>query len=173
MCYTNKKAFTLIEILIALFLSSIIMVGLFELFNSVLNAKVFSETKQNRTEMIYKIVSLISRDIRCKVGSFSTGSYNGRKVLRFSTTDSILFGGSRIVRVAYYLKEFNGKLYLVREESNKSAREDLIIPLTNIFRRFDYKFYYGGEWTNRVSQIIRIYLYTKNNKISFVCGGIQ
>jgi len=172
MSFTNRRAFTLLEILIAVLLSGIIMVGLFELFSTVLNSEAFSKGKQKRMELIYKVVSLISRDIRCKVGKFNVKTVDGRKVLDFQTTDSLMFGGSLIVDVSYYIKEYNGKPYLVREEKNEDANEDLIIPLTDFFKRLDFKFYYGGEWRDSPSPIIKVILFSDKNKINFVCRGM-
>ena len=172
MFFTNRKGFTLLEILIAVFLSGIIILGLFELFNTVLNSEAFSKNKQERVELVYKIVSLINRDIRCKVGKFYVKTMDGRKVLDFQTTDSLLFGGSLAVSVSYYIKEYDGKPYLVREEKNGDAGEDLIIPLTDLFKKIDFRFYYGGEWRDAPSPIVKVILYSKTGKISFVCRGM-
>ncbi len=172
MSSTSRKAFTLLEILIAVFLSGIIMIGLFELFNTVLNSETFSKGKQKRMELDYKIVSLISKDIRCKVGKFNIKTMDGKKVLDFQTTNSLLFGGSLIVNVSYYIKEYDGKPFLVREEKNEDADEDLTIPLTDAFQRLDFKFYYGGEWRESPSPIIKVILHSKTDKISFVCRGM-
>ncbi len=168
----NKKGFTLLEILVALFLSSIIMIGVFELFNTVLSSEAFSKGRQKRVELIYKVVSLISRDIRCKVGKFNIRTVDGRKVLSFQTTDSLLFGGSLVVDVSYYIKELNGKKFLVREEKNKDANEDLVIPLTDAFNKLDFRFYYGGEWRETPSPIVKVLLRSKAKSISFVCRGM-
>ncbi len=168
----RRFGFTLLEILIAIFLSSIIMLGLYELFNSVLSARVFSETKQDKTEIIYKTVSLMQRDIRCKVGDFYTTYRDGRKILSFNTTNSLFYGGSLIVNVSYYTDEIDGKIYLVREEKNDALKEDLVIPLTNYFRKVNFEFYYAGEWTDSVSPIIKIVLTAKGRKVSFVARGI-
>ena len=173
MSFIGKRlGFTLLEILIAVFLGSIIMLGLYELFNSVLSARVFSETKQDKTEIIYKTVSLIQKDIRCKVGDFYTTYRDGRKILSFDTTDSLFYGGSIIVNVSYYTDEIDGRVYLVREEKNDVLKEDLVIPLTDYFRKVDFKFYYAGEWTDSVSPIVKIILTAKDRKISFVARGI-
>jgi len=168
----RRFGFTLLEILIAVFLSSIVMVGLYELFNSVLNAKMFSETRQNKTEIIYKVVSLIQRDIRCKVGDFYVTYRSGKRVLNFNTTDSLLYGGSVIVNVSYYTDDIDGKTYLVREEKNGDLNEDLAIPLTDYFRDIKFKFYYAGEWTDTVSPIVKITLYGKDGNVSFVARGM-
>ncbi len=173
MSFTGRRfGFTLLEILIAVFLSSIIMIGLYELFNSVLNAKVFSETKQDKTEIIYKIVSLMQKDIRCKVGDFYITYRGGKRILNFNTTDSLFYGGSVVVNVSYYTDDIGGKTYLVREEKNKNLGEDLAIPLTDYFRDIKFKFYYAGEWTDTASPIIKITLYSKGRKISFVARGM-
>ncbi len=168
----RRFGFTLIEILIAVFLSSIIMLGLYELFNSVLNARVFSETRQDKTEIIYKVVSLMQKDIRCKVGDFYITYRDGRKVLSFDTTNSLFYGGSLIVNVSYYTDEIDGRVYLVREEKNDVLKEDLVIPLTDYFKSVNFKFYYAGEWTDRVSPIVKIILTAKDRKVSFVARGI-
>ena len=168
----RRFGFTLLEILIAVFLSSIVMVGLYELFNSVLNAKMFSETRQNKTEIIYKVVSLIQRDIRCKVGDFYVTYRSGKRVLNFNTTDSLLYGGSVIVNVSYYTDDIDGKTYLVREEKNGDLNEDLAIPLTDYFRDIKFKFYYAGEWTDTVSPIVKITLYGKDGNVSFEARGM-
>ncbi len=173
MSFIGKRlGFTLLEILIAVFLGSIIMLGLYELFNSVLSARVFSETKQDKTEIIYKTVSLMQKDIRCKVGDFYITYRDGRKILSFDTTDSLFYGGSIIVNVSYYTDEIDGRVYLVREEKNDVLKEDLVIPLTDYFRKVDFKFYYAGEWTDSVSPIVKIILTAKDRKISFVARGI-
>ncbi len=168
----RRSGFTLLEILIAVFLSSIIMVGLYELFNSVLNAKTFSETRQDKTEIIYKVVSLMQRDIRCKVGDFFVTYRGGKRILDFNTTDSLFYSGFVVVNVSYYTEEIDGKVYLVREEKNSDLNEDIAIPLTDYFRNIEFKFYYAGEWTDTVSPIVKITLYGKDKNVSFVTRGV-
>ncbi len=173
MSFIGKRfGFTLLEILIAVFLSGIIMVGLYELFNSVLSARVFSETKQDKTEIVYKVVSLIQRDIRCKVGDFYVTYRDGKRVLNLNTTDSLFYGGSVVVSASYYTDEIDGKVYLVREEENDDLNEDIAIPLTDYFKNIKLRFYHAGEWTDIVSPIVKITLCGKNKKISFVARGM-
>ncbi len=167
MAYKKKDGFTLIEILVAVVLSGIIIIGLMEALDSLANTKSFLEAKKNRIETIDKISLIMQADIRCKIGAFSIKDSGIVKQLSFISTNSLFFAGSVPMRISYYLKRnYNGKMFLYREEENEKMGVDLIIPLTDIFNKADYSFYLNGRWLSKPSGIIKITLFTKNKKYS-------
>ncbi len=161
---TKQKGFTLLEILVAIAISSIIIIGLFDIFKNVINTRTYAFKHTSSTQIVSKTISLMDRDIRCKIGGFSLSNAFGVKKLTFKTTDSLKFAGSVPVTVSYYIKSKGNKRYLVREETNESAGVDMSIYLTDMFKKIDFKFYSKGDWVDSVSDIIRIYLFTNNSK---------
>ncbi len=161
---TKKKGFTLLEILVAVAISSIIIVGLFDIFKNVIDTRTYALKHSSSAQIVSKTISLMDRDIRCKIGSFSVSNAFGVKKLTFKTTDSLKFAGSAPVTVSYYIKTKGSKRYLVREEINESADVDMSMYLTDMFKKIDFKFYSKGDWVDSVSNIIRIYLFANNSK---------
>ncbi len=176
MSFTTKKnrGFTLFEILVAITVGSILMIGLFNMLKSVIDARTFVLEKSSSMQIISKTISLIDRDIRCKIGDFSTSNTFGVTKLSFETTNSLKFAGSVLVKVSYYIENEEGKHYLVREESNEAAGEDMTIRLTALFKKIAFKFYFKGDWVDSPSQVIKIYLYAKNGaKYIFTARGMM
>ncbi len=175
MCFITKRCygFTLFELLVALVISSIIMIGIFEVFKNVLDTQEYTEKKGNHIELISKLVSLIDSDIYCKIGPFKVQNTGNYKKLSFTTTHSLLFGDSLPVEVSYCLEKQENKFSFVREEREDWSGRELKIPLTNIFDKWNFKFYRQGEWVDSVSSIIMIILMSKKEKFSFVCRGIM
>ncbi len=174
MYFTIKKdGFTLFEILVAIAIGSIIVIGLFVILGNVMNAKTFISKKSSYMKTVAKTVSLMEKDIRCKIGRFNISNAFGVSTLSFYTTNSLRFAGSVPVKVSYYMENKNNKTYLVRAETNRAAGEDLTIELTDIFDKMQFKFYSNGAWTDIPSKIIRIYLYSRNgNKYVFTVRGM-
>ncbi len=167
MNYKKRNGFTLIEILVAVVLSGIIIIGLMESMDSLANTKSFLNSKKNRIEILDKISLIMQADIRCKIGKFVIKNNGITKQLTFATTNSLFFNGSLPVNVSYYLKRNDkGKLFLYREEENKDMGFDTAIPLTDIFNKAEYQFYRNGRWQNEPAAIIKITLFTKHKKYS-------
>ncbi len=169
---TTKKGFTLLEILIALAVGSIIILGLFKTLQTVMKSHDFVLKKSNSMEIIYKTISLIQKDIRCKIGSFQVSSAFGKEKLSFKTTDSLRYAGSVPVNVSYYIENKDGKSYLVREESHN--KETLKIRLTDFFKDIRFKFYYQGRWVSSPeTRTIKVILTTNSKReYSFVAKGM-
>ncbi len=166
----SKKGFSLFELLVAIAVGSIIVIGLFDIFKNVVNTRDFALKESSYTEIISKTVSLMDKDIRCKIGKFELQNTLGVTKLSFETTDSLRFAGSIPVFVSYYMETKQGKSYLVREEQNEAAGYDMKTELSDIFKKIEFKFYSNGEWGDMPSDIVRIYLYTKNKKEYVFCA---
>ncbi len=172
-----KKApggFTLLEILVALVISSIIILGVFNIFKTILNARNYSLKKAREMEIVSKTISLIDADIRCKIGAFRVDTTFGVTRLIFTTTHSLLFAGSLPVVVSYFIKEENGHYTLYRREENIRAGEDMSIALSHAFKKVSYQFYLDGQWTNNTpTNIIKITLTDiDNRKYTFAIRGM-
>jgi len=161
---TKQAGFTLLEILVAIAISSIIIIGLFDIFKNVIDTRTYALKHTSSTQIVSKTILLMDKDIRCKIGGFNISNTFGVKKLTFKTTNSLKFAGSVPVIVSYYIKNEGSKRYLVREEENKAADVDMSIYLTDMFKKIDFKFYSKGDWVDSVSNIIRIYLFTKDSK---------
>ncbi len=168
----KKDGFSLLEILVALLIGSIITIGLFELFNTVMDTRSYALKKGNSIESVSKIISLFDSDIRCKIGKFQITRAYGVNKLSFTTSRSLFFSGSVPVTVSYYIDKVNGKNILFRDEENIKAKESLTIPLTDIFNKIEFKFYSNGEWVDEPSQIISISLFSKGKKYTFCQRGM-
>ena len=172
MCSTTDKGFTLFEILIALAIGSIIILGLFKTLQTVIDSRDFVLQKSNSMEIAYKTISLIQKDMRCKIGNFHISSAFGKEKLSFKTTDSLKFAGSVPVGVSYYMENVDEKGYFVREEMHN--KEALKIRLTDFFKNIKFKFYYQGKWVSSPETgIIKIILLANSKrKYSFVVKGM-
>jgi|GEM_PF-2658414 len=169
----EKNGFTLIEILVAVVLSGIIIVGLMETFDSLANTKAFLESKNQKIERLEKIALLIQSDIRCKIGNFSATNEGFIKKLSFVSTHSLFFNGSIPVKIDYYMKKnINGKNILYREESDEATGIDFTIPLTYAFSKFDYKFYLNGRWQDNPSTTVKISLVLNSKKYEITQRGM-
>ncbi len=161
---TEKSGFTLFEILVALVISSVIMLGLLELFKSVIDAKVFSQEHSRKMELVTRTIRLMESDIFSSTGNMRIEQRFGVTRLVINTTHSLLFANSLPVSVYYYIEENNGKKTLIREEINEKAGEDMIIPLTDMFDSINFMFYSNGRWGDEPSDLVRITLHMKNGK---------
>ncbi len=170
---TKRSGFTLFEILVAVVISSIIMLGLFELFKSVIDARGFSIKHSKDMEILTRAIKLMDSDIRCSIGEMRIEERFGTKRLIINTTHSLLFAGSVPVTVYYYIDETNGKKTLIREEVNDKAGEDMVMPLTDTIDSFSCQFYSNGEWGEEPSKLIRIKLHTVSNReYTFAARGM-
>ena len=166
----TTKGFTLVEILIAVVLSSIILLGLYEMFASVFNYKGFGKNRHKKLVELEKVISLMQRDINCKVGSFGVQYDFGRRILYFKTTHSLRYSNSAVAVVRYYLRLSDHEF--IREEVYPNGTR-LKMPLTDMFSSFSFKFYQNGGFYDKVSPVIRITFRLKNSqKISFLSRGV-
>jgi len=169
----KRDGFTLIEILVAVVLSGIIIVGLMKTFDGLINAKSYIGAKKERIEILDKISLIMQADIRCKIGDFKIETDGMTKKLSFVTTHSLFFNGAVPVDVSYWLSQNdNGKRFLYREEKDDKTGIDLLIPLTTVFNKADYKFYFNGRWQDNVSQIVRISLSSKGRVYNITQRGM-
>ena len=167
MCFfTNKKGFSLFELLVAIGIGSIVVLGVFETFKTVIKARE-SLTERN-VEVIAKIVLLLQKDIRCKVGKFELNTEGDTQKLSFYTTNSLFFSGAVPVKVSYFLNKEEGKNLFCREEVSEEAGVDFTIPLTDLLEKVEYKFLSQGEWRDTPSEVVKISLYTKDASYYFV-----
>ena len=169
----KRDGFTLIEILVAIILSGIIIVGLMKTFDGLINAKSYIEAKKEKIEILDKISLIMQADIRCKIGNFKIETDGMTKKLSFITTHSLFFNGAVPVNVSYWLsQDDNGKRFLYREEKDDKAGIDLLIPLTTVFSKADYKFYLNGRWQDNISQIVKISLTSKGRVYNITQRGM-
>jgi len=139
----NKKGFSLIEVLIASVVASIIILGIYKIFSDFLFVRKYFFNRKDRIEILSKIVSLMQADIRAKIGKFYFKRDGiGNIYLSFNTTHSLLFNNAVPVKVTYLFKrDYYNKhtLYRIEEEENTGIK--IKIPLTDMIENIKFGFF--------------------------------
>jgi len=130
------------------------------------------EEKKDKIEILAKIVLLIQSDIACKVGDFQIEAEGNTQRLIFDTTNSLFYNGAFPVKVTYFLKKEGEKILFCREEISEETGIDFALPLTDIFKKVEYKFFSHGHWTDVPSEVVKVLFYTKDATYSFVQRGM-
>ncbi len=166
-CITDKKGLTLLEFLIAIVVSSIVILATYKLFNTLFNTRIYLNSKKDKAEILTKIALLLQKDIRCKTSEFKIEHLGDKTILSFYTTNSLFFNGAFPVKVSYFLETHNNKRIFYREETSEETGLSLRIPLSDLFQEIKYEFFLHGMWTgSSVSNIIKITLKTKTSSYS-------
>ena len=147
--YFTIEGFTILELLVAVFIASILFVGVAGFFKQVLLIQDGLLKDRESFSEITRFVNLVSSDVRCSVGGFSVKD-DGRRI-SFITTHTLLYGGSCPVEVSYYVREEDGKEWLVRREILKSVAEELEIPLTCKIKNLKFEVEDLGYYLVKVS----------------------
>ncbi len=109
-----KKGFTLLELLIAAAISSIVALGVFSIFSSIANMRDSAITQSRNIILQESFTRLINRDARMMIGNSLSLDKSGQIYrLKFSTHNSMRFNKALPVDVTYYIDDEN---YLVSKE---------------------------------------------------------
>ncbi len=167
----NKQAFTIIELLIAMSISSIIALGLFSMFDAIVGTSQQSDTSSESIEIIQAITNLINKDVRMSNNSaFSVDNREDIGRLKFSTQNSLRFNKAIPVDVEYYVDDEG---WFVRRESNTNMLYDMDMRLIPNVTELDYLFYDGIEYveeTKASARLIKVNMVVEDNNISVLAA---
>ncbi len=143
-----NKGFTLVELLIALLISSFIIMGAYALLDTTINARESLGNRQNYQKMYKSIYEIINDDII----SSEENKINVKKEvmtdnveITFTTQNSIYFNQSLPVNVRYYVEDN----YLIREENHSILQDPESIRLVGNVEEFSVEAYDGNEYSDR------------------------
>lgn len=146
----TNRGLTLIEVLIALAIAAITIVGLYSAFATAINTE---KGLKRRTEGLREYLAfseLLRADIRTLLDrgvTVETGFYGDE--ISFNTTHSLYYVFSRPVRVRYFVREVEGREVLFREESDLDGAELLRLRLLEDIESFDIYFNVNGQWKRK------------------------
>lgn len=139
-----KKGFTLLELLIATAISSIVALGVFSIFSSIANMRDGSIIQSRNIILQEALTRLLNRDARMMIGNSISLDKAGQVYrLKFSTQNSMRFNKALPVDITYYIDDEN---YLVRKEENNDTAFSMEMRIISNVTEFSASFYDGTEY---------------------------
>ena len=139
-----KKGFTLLELLIATAISSIVALGVFSIFSSIANMRDGSIIQSRNIILQEALTRLLNRDARMMIGNSISLDKAGQVYrLKFSTQNSMRFNKALPVDITYYIDDEN---YLVRKEENNDTAFSMEMRIIPNVTEFSASFYHGTEY---------------------------
>ena len=143
-----KKGFTLLELLIAAAISSIVALGVFSIFSSIADMRDSAIIQSINIIFQESFTRLINRDARMMIGNSLSLDKSGQIYrLKFSTHNSMRFNKALPVDVTYYIDDEN---YLVRKEENNDTAFSMEMRIIPNVTEFSATFYNGSEYKEDV-----------------------
>jgi prepilin-type N-terminal cleavage/methylation domain-containing protein len=153
------KGFTLLELLIALAISAVILLGSYSMFDGVLAAAGHLNRSGDKFTEVQAFERLILRDVRMmlKYGQADNETINTEDLF-FSmvSQNSITFNKSIPVSITYYLEE--GAIY--REEKNTSMNYLMRMPLLSNVASAKAEGYDGRDYGDEISEKTAIFRFS-------------
>lgn len=170
----NERGFTLIEILIAVAIMSILLVGLYTTFFSVSKAQVRIESELEQTRQLRRFMDVISTELRSSTFKSSNkrtlfeGEVSGRSGMERSSLGFTWYGYPRIgssaafsarpvselIAVRYYVKEVTddeglkgtGALHKRRWNPYEGEEKGFDAEVIENVERFALSYFDGKQW---------------------------
>jgi prepilin-type N-terminal cleavage/methylation domain-containing protein len=168
-----KSGFTLLELLIALAISAVILIGTYSMLDSVLAVSEHMTRSGDKFTEIQALERLILRDVRMMI---SYGGDNGTinnmdSFFSILSQNSLTFNKSIPVYITYYLDE--GVLY--REERNPSMNYIMNLPLLSNVESAQAEGYNGRDYGRELtkdSSILRFTFTTNDATYTFIAARL-
>lgn len=158
-----KKAFTLIELIIAMAVSSLVAAGLFTMFSTVAGVRDRSVSQSDNIIVTEALTNIINKDVRMMTdNSLSVDSSTDKKKLKFTTQNSLRFNKSLPAEVSYYIDDDD---WLVRREMNTDVLYDMEMKLIPGVTEMTMEFYDDKEYKEDVVKNAKLM------KLHFVING--
>jgi len=165
----KNNGFTLLEMMIAILLSSIVILGAYMLIVSIANIEHSIAKNRNNTAIICRLSSLINQDFRESI--IDTLNYNNGK-LEFTTYHSLFFNNAIPVKVQYYI--YNN--YLVRSEFRKDINYYRTIYLLQNSKNIKFMFWHNHSYHNNLTNpcyLIKVTFNYINQPITIVLARFK
>jgi prepilin-type N-terminal cleavage/methylation domain-containing protein len=154
-----RAAFTLLELLIAISISAIILLGAYSLFNGVIAVSAHTQRSGDRFTEVQAFERLILRDIRMMLtyGQADNQTLSPEDVF-FSmvSQNSLTFNKSIPVGITYFLKD--GSIY--REEKLSDMNYLMQMPLLSAVTSDKAEGYDGRDYGDELSEKTAIFRFT-------------
>ncbi len=168
-----KKGFTLLEILIATAISSLIALGLFAMFSSIVGSREESLERNENVGVVQALTKLINKDIRMtNSGAITIDSSGDIEKLKFSTQNSLRFNKSMPVEIQYYIDDEG---WFVRRETNTDLLFDMEMRIVPDVTELEYEFYDGIEYDDEVksdANLMKIHLTINENVVTVLAARV-
>lgn len=161
----NKlKGFTLIELVIAMAVSSLVALGLFSIFSSIAGVRDRSIIQSQNITLAETLTRLMNRDARMMIsGSLGIDESGEVKKLKWTTQNSLRFNKALPVEISYYIDEDN---WLVRRETNTDTLFDMEMRIIPDVSDMKVYFYDGSEYKESVINDAKMV------NIEFIVNGV-
>lgn len=172
--FSTNKGFTLLEILIAILLSSLIIIGVYNIYTTLITVEASLEEKEKGILSYTKLTQIFQKDLRCMIDNPTIVNSSAGETLIFKSTHSLSFNSTLPVEIRYYLDKKNDKMYLMRMETETNRNVQLTLRLLKDVDSIVFTFSKGQwEWLDvpdADTKIIRLkYLY--EGKTWIIVGG--
>ncbi len=125
----TSKGLTLLEVLIAITMSAIILLGLYSAITTSLSTDKALHNRMIGVREYVKLAELFQRDIRSMISTPLLRKTIYGSELLFSTTHSLMYSSTRPVKVRYFIERIDGVNYLIREEMDEKGDHSISIRL--------------------------------------------
>ena len=167
----SDKGFTLIEMLIALVISSVVVMGVYSLFNSVVASKEAAEKSSRVNTLLISSRKLFKPDLlQLYQNSLSINNAGANAVLKFTSLNSIKLNRAMPVDITYYV---NDDGWLVRKEQQTDIGyvwELRLLPEVKDFLVLSHNGYRFTEDFDSTDTIVQISFTYKEIPVEFVAG---
>ncbi len=166
----NNNGFTILELLIAIAISAVVVLGGYSLLSSTVNTRTSLSNATINAKISSVLDKLISEDIESvsKRTINLTEDIDGNSVLKINTWHSLFFNSAIPVDVSYYIEDG----YFVREEKRDDLNYDSKMKLIGNAKKFIVKSYNGLEFSKNFStlKLLKIQLVIGKNTHTIITG---
>ena len=165
----KNNGFTLLEMMIAILLSSIVILGAYMLIVNIADIEHSIVRYKNDTTIICRLSSLINRDFRESISN--TLRFNNNKLV-FTTYHSLFFNDALPVKVEYYT--YNN--YLVRHEYRKDINYSRTIYLLPNIKNMKFMFWHKDKYQDKLTNpcyLIRLTFNYNNKPIKIIIAKFK
>jgi prepilin-type N-terminal cleavage/methylation domain-containing protein len=167
----SKAGFTLIEMLIALVISSFVVMGVYSLFNSVLASKEAAEKSNRANVLLISSRKLFKPDLlQLYQDSLTINNAGKNAVLKFTSLNSIKLDRAMPVDITYYVDD-DGWLIRKEEQTDIEYEWELrLLPEVTDFTVYSHNGYRFTEDYDSTDTIIQVSFKYKDIPVEFVAG---
>ncbi len=167
----SNSGFTLIEMLIALVISSFVVMGVYSLFNSVLASKEAAEKSNRANVLLISSRKLFKPDLlQLYQDSLTINNAGKNAVLKFTSLNTIKLDRAMPVDITYYVDD-DGWLIRKEEQTDLGYEWELrLLPEVTDFTVYSHNGYRFTEDYDSTDTIIQVSFKYKDIPVEFVAG---
>lgn len=166
----NSKGFTLLEMLVALAISSVIVMGTYAMFDSVMSTKEAAGVSNENNTLLINLRQLFKQDmLQLYKDTLKIDNSGENSEIAFTTHNSIKLERAVAVDVRYYVEDG----WLIREETSSALDYEWrlrLLPDAKDFLVLSHNGYSFTEDFDKSDTIIQISLYHAEEQYKFIAG---